>query len=662
MKSRCYLAITLLFIGLTGCSQKDMINSPLITEVVDLVAERHISPKALNDELSLQIFETFLQKIDVDKLFITLDEVERLQSAAQSLDDELRRGSLAFLPEAIAILFAGIERAEGYVDDYLQSEIELFTDERLETSGKKRQYVNKQALKQRWGLTVKQKYLEELYLKEVVESHLSFAEQRTIALQQTKSFYRDYFYELKSKSEDDLIEDYVNAYLSCNDYQSSFLSPESRAEWDVQFNRNFVGVGISIETTIDYPKIQEVFFDGPAWKTQKIQEGDILMKISNKENQWVDVAGLPLQKVTDLLKGEKGSKVVLRTKNPQKDIKDIEVERGQIFLSKTISFIINDKETAAKIGYISLPRFYSADGGCAQHVLNELAKLSAQNVEGVLLDLRNNQGGSAWEAREIIGYFLSGNKTMQMVSRDDHRTYQDEDPAVQYAGKLIVMVNERSSSASELLSGNLQDYNRAIIVGSQTFGKGTVQRFVEIIDDESSKKLGDVKLTIAKFYTGNGRSSQYHGIVPDIILPSENRYLETGERARKNALVFEDLASETSNSTPDFEQSIRELDKLSKARQAKSAYFLQVEKRAILKEAAATHSTISLNYQEFKRKKTNIDGQQLGSPTAEKIIINTIATSKFEGEKAKYWKSKLQKDPCLYESTAIMLDYLKRDG
>ena len=662
MKSKYHIIIVLLFICSSGCSQKNTIKSALVNEIVETVQENHISPKELDDELSKQVFDAFFYKIDPDKQLFNLDEINQLKLAEKSLDDELKNGSTLFYTEAIDLLFGGIKRAEKYANEYLEHKIEIFKEESVESNQSKLHFVNNEALKERWGLNIKKQFNEELYLTEIVNPTLTFEEQKRIALEKTKVFYRDYFYKMTSLTGEELFEQYINAYLSCNDYQSTFLSPKSKAKWDSEFNRTFVGVGLSIETTMDYPEINDIVFDGPAWKTKKINRGDILMKVSNEENQLIDVAGLPLKKVIDLLKGTKGSKVTVRIKNSKNNIEDVVIERGQVLLSKTMSFVIKDKKDKAKIGYIYLPRFYSSGEGSAQDLLNELQKLISQEVDGVILDLRNNQGGSAREAREIVGYFLNGGATMQMVSKENLRKFEDEDTTAQYSGKLIVMVNEKSSSASELLSGTLQDYNKAVIVGSQTFGKGTVQNFFEIIDEETSTKFGDIKLTIAKFYTGNGRTSQYNGIVPDIVLPSDNRHIKTGERVKQNALQFKNLEPIVTKKNDNFEQSLYQLEKLSKARQAKNVYFQQVEKKALLKKKSKTHSLVKLNYKDFKKEKENSRGHKVLNTPDEKIVVISTATSNLEIEKNEYWKLKLENDEYLFESILIMQNYLELAG
>ncbi len=660
MTIRYYIGITLLLIGWTGCAQNNDSKSPLITKVVEVVTENHIAPKVLDDQLSKQIFHAFLQKIDREKHIFTADEVEQLKSAEQSLDDELKNGTTRFFSEATEILFKGIERAEKYVADGLKNKIEIFKVDQVESNDAQGDFVKNENLKKRWESTIRKQWMEELYISEIVHPDQTFEAQKAIALKKTKLFFQDYFYKLKSQTREDLLEDYLNAYLFCNDYQSSFLSPETREEWDTKFNRNFVGVGLVIETTIDYPVIKEVLFDGPAWKTKKIDRGDVLRKISNSENQLMDVAGLPLSKIIELLKGEKGSKVVVNIKKADHRIEEVEIERGQVALSKTMSFIIKEKNANIKIGYIYLPRFYTSEEGAAADVLAALNKLKKEQVEGIILDLRNNQGGSAGQAREIVGYFLKGERVMHMMAKGNHRTFEDDDPAAQYAGKLLVMVNEKSSSASELVSGNLQDYQKAIIVGSQTFGKGTAQNFFDIINEESAEKLGDVKLTIARFYTGNGRTPQYHGIVPDIILPSENRYVETGERAEKNALKFENLTPTFTSPDPEFEQLLSQLEKLSKTRQAISKYFQQVEKKALLKKVDSAPAPLQLNYDNYKKEKEKFSAALDENNLVGKLIVNTMATSEFEEEKTKYRRLNIENDEYLYESMLIMQDFLKK--
>ena len=553
----------------------------------------------------------------------------------------------------------GVSRVKEYISEGLDKEISIFEEVYFESDANKIDFQKgEKELKKHWELIIKKRFIEDLYLIENIKPNLNPKAQKALALKKTSTFFKDYIDQISEQSSSQLLEKYANAYLTNIDYQSAFLSPESKAEWDAKFDRSMVGVGINFETTLTYPKINNVLFDGPAWKTKRIKAGDFLMKISTEENILIDVAGFSSNKIIDLLKGKEGSVVNVVIKNAAHKTEEVAITRGQVSLSQAMSFVLKEKSSSKKIGYIYLPRFYRGEEGCASHVLKELQKLKEKNVEAIIFDLRNNQGGSSAEAIKIIAYFLKGGTVMQTKYADgNHRTFEDDDETVQYSGDLMVLVNERSGSASELLAGTLQDYNRALVVGNQTFGKGTVQRFFDVMDEKGVEKFGAVKLSIASFYTGLGRSTQYHGISPDFILPNKRMYTKTGERAVKNALKFEDIDTLKTETNINQEQVLQKMQLLSKTRLLNNDYFVQLQQAAILERDKK--STISLNYKTYKSKKDQLKENNLKPKPIENFVVLDLSPDEYEKGKTKHWKNKLERDQSVYESYLIMNDYLR---
>ncbi|MCB0632200.1 MAG: hypothetical protein KDD15_20810, partial [Lewinella sp.] len=402
------------------------------------------------------------------------------------------------------------------------------------------------------------------------------------------------------------------SYLSVNDYQSDFMSPAERAAWNASFNRSLVGTGVRFEIKGDYPEITEVYVDGPAWKTERIRTGDRLLGIQTDDDGHVDFAGRSGDGVSRMLAGPEGSIVRLQLQHADGQIEVVKVTREQFALSRTTAAVFGGK-SGEKIGYIRLPRFYSGNYSSATDVLADLSYLKAEAVSGIILDLRNNKGGSVAEAVHIIGYFLRGGTVMQAVYRDGrHRMLPDDDPLAQYEGKLMVLVNEGSASASELTAATLQQYSRAVIVGRQTFGKGTIQRFFEIIDERTGRKMGDVKLTIGGFYAGEGYATQYRGVMPDIVLSLESPAGITGERKVKNALRIDHLPSYPGQHSPSFVAVLRQ------KRQDRN--LLSADRREVL--------TLDMKPETSDREKA-------------------------------HWELVLLKDVDLYESFLIINDYLE---
>lgn len=668
MRLRYLLGFFLLTITTVGCGQElEQNDSSFFKSLLEVVAEKHLSPQPINDELSKQIFNSFLQEIDPEKKLFTTAELNQLKRSEELLDDELLNGTSFFFEEVRTLLKKRISKANEYADFWLNKEIDINQEVYFESDPTKIDFAkNNQLLKNRWQLMIKKHFVEELYLTQIVEPNLPLEEQKAIALKKIKLFFNNYFIEISSQTRAELLEVYANAYLVNNDYQSQYLSPAAKAEWDAKFSRTFVGVGLSIETTLGYPIIKNVVFDGPAWKTKKINDGDILMKIFNENKDTIDLAGLPLAAIVSLLKGEKGSTVKIAIRNSENEIKEVEIVRAQLSLSLAMSFIIEDEINDTKIGYIYLPRFYRGDEGSSSHILNELKYLNDNKVEGIIFDVRDNKGGAAGEAINILSYFLNGGVVMQAkYANGAHRLLEDKDESVTYAGRLIVLVNDKSSSASELFSGTLQDYKRAIVVGSQTYGKGTIQRFFEITDTTEATKFGDVKLTIGSFYTGNGRSTQYNGVMPDVILTSENKYIKTGERSLENALKFDGInPSETITDTA-YNQLLADLALLSNKRQLMNPYFIEMEQTALINRDNQQHYLMNLSFESYKMDKEK--AREILSTNNQNPVVNLkinvlSSLNKYPQGKTAYWKSKLEKDNYISECLAIMNDYADLDS
>ena len=448
--------------------------------------------------------------------------------------------------------------------------------------------------------------------------------------------------ERKRKSKAEWYQALINSYLAVNDYQSSFLSPTEKAKWDAAYHRSLVGTGIRFDITDTHPRIAEVFPDGPGWKTGRIKTGALLLGISTEDGGFIDFAGMPGEEVGSYLRGKPGSTAIIKVRQPGGETEQVAITRERYALSRARAWVLEGQPGQPRVGYIRLPRFYAGEQGCAADVLANLRYLNEEGVEGILFDVRDNQGGSSREAVELIGYFLRGGPVMQARYADGrHRVLEDEDSTAQYSGPLIVLANENSSSASELMAATLQQCGRALIVGSQTYGKGTIQQFFALGNNSHGQSYGDVKLTIGAFYAGKGYATQYRGVIPDIALPTENRYLPTGERKVENALQFSHL--------PEFESSrdtasLEALRRKSLGRQEKSEYFQAVEKLALKKK----HGKEKDQEQEAPAVRGS-PGRRLG------MIWEEQPSERLKA----YWEDKVLTDYYLFESYLIMNDYLE---
>jgi len=480
------------------------------------------------------------------------------------------------------------------------------------------------------------------------------------------------FQAIKKITPQDRLEQYVDAYLKIHDVQTEYLSKAKKEEWDNRINRLMVGIGIQLEIVNELPKIKEVVIGGPAWKTNQLSAESVILKVAEEEADFVDLIGLTMSEILELIKGKQGSKVRLSIKKPNGNIEEITITRDKIELELAKSFLLKDKNSAYDIGYIRLPRFYAGEEGCAVHVHNQIKALKAKKTDGIIFDLRNNKGGYARGAIDIMSYFLEGGPVMQTKHKDgNHRIIEDEDGSILWDGPLIVLVNSNSGSASELLSGTMQDFKRGIIVGSPaTFGKGTMQRFLDVIieENETTKSIGEIKMTVGAFYPASGRSTQYFGIQPDIVLPDDFLYIKSGERAYKHTLKTENLPfTETIQKVNQFEN-LDKIKNLSNQRVQNNKQFKMAMTKAKTLKENQEKTKMPLAFNSFKdyQKQQQIQQnqyQEIFQPI-DNFQVDFIAQSSTQLEndaisnKKEKWINRIQQDPYIYECFWIMNDMI----
>lgn len=644
--------------GYSQSTQPD--DSLLLTRVLSTVQSNHLMPKAVDANLSEQIFNGFLQALDAEKSIFTMEDIHALGEYRYLIGEEFAAGTSGFFDAAISRYETTVKEMEAFYKEELERKMDIHQAGVLESDLQKRDYAfDRMALQERWRLLLTQQFIQELLRVEQIHPDLQSAAQEEMAKERMKRDVNRYFSESLPHSREALIEEYVNAYVQLNDYQSQYLSVESKQTWDAQFNRNFVGVGVSIETTLDYPIVKEVLFNGPVWKSKQVRAGDKLIAIAQGEQDFVDLAGMSLTEVLDLLKGEKDSAVRIQVRHPDSKIEDVMIAREQITLELASSHILSHVQSEKKVGYLRLPRFYQGEAGCAAHILSQLNSLNTQNVEGIIFDLRNNQGGSAREAVMIMGYFLEGGTVMQArYTEGRERQLQDRDPEMQYDGKLIVLVNERSGSASELTAGTMQDYGRAIVVGSQTYGKGSIQRFFGLTESTDSIQLGEIKLTIGAFYTAAGRSTQFNGIQPDIVLPSPSMHIETGERGIAHALTFEDLPIADSKIEQATLPALDEIRRRSEARVLGNPHYAHITQAAVERKAKRDNSLIEINYTEMKALAEQSQALVDRSKRIQGFRADVQVVDETTKEVREHWRTKLEADHDLHECFWMMRDWM----
>ncbi len=523
-----------------------------ITTFVNYV---HFSPHELNDSYSEEVFDIYLESLDGRKQFFTSQEVDQLKSSMGKLDDQIKTFDLSFFKESYHLYLEAFERAENIYEKILETPFDYTLNEELQRDPEKLDFQkDTAALQDYWRKILKYETLGRILDKQNArlegEPELSFEEIEVEARKGTREMYDRYFNRMRDfLREEDLFDQYMNAITMANDPHSNYFSPKKKEDFEIDMSGKLEGIGARLTKDGEYTKVVSIVPGGPAWKGKQLEAKDLIAKVAQGDEEPVDVRGWRTDDVVQLIRGEAGTTVRLFVKKPDETMEEISIVRDEVEIGQSFvkSFIIEDEEIDKRVGYIKLPRFYfefDGDKRSSTDMAEELRKMNAENVEGVILDLRFNPGGSLSDVVDISGLFIEGGPVVQVKAReDDPYIWKDKDKKVQYDGPLVILVNHFSASASEILAAAMQDYNRAVIVGStSTFGKGTVQRFFQL--DQAFRgnnpydNLGDVKLTIQKYYRINGGSVQLRGVIPDIILPDTYMYMEMGEKEYDNPLEW----------------------------------------------------------------------------------------------------------------------------
>lgn len=595
----------------------------------------HLNKVEWNDELAGRALDNFLEALDFERVFFLATDVERFKEQAATLDDQVKRGELAFALDVYATFRDRVSNRVAFAEALLEQPIDTSVDERYEWKRKDAPWpADEAAWDDLWRKRIKHQYLSRIVSDEISaeqdaldqeeedkRSHSETVNATLDPVEFVRKSLRRYLNVISDNDDTWVYERYLSAFAKAFDPHTDFLSPNNREDFEINMKLSLQGIGAMLSNEDGAAKVERLIPGGPAELDGRLQPGDKIIAVAQGDEEAVDVLHWPLYKTVRLIRGDKGSKVVL-TVIPNSDpsgttITKIDLVRDEVKLEEQAAKGELRSVTTATgetnlVGVITLPDFYAdfkgGDDGetrsCTRDVLNILNDLLAQGATGIILDLRNNGGGSLTEAIEMTGLFIESGPVVQVRDRRRVRALFDRDPNVAYSGPLVVLVNRLSASASEILAGALQDYGRAVIVGdSKTHGKGTVQTLTEL--SSANPQLGSVKVTTASFYRIAGGSTQLRGVTPDIIVPSFMETLEVGEDLLPNALPYSTVPeaeytpfiengdliallqrkSEERRSTDPRFQSFNDLLARAKERQQESAISLKLEERQHLVES-----------------------------------------------------------------------------
>jgi carboxyl-terminal processing protease len=653
------------------------------------LSQAHYKPVVYNNDFSEKFLQLYLERLDVNKKFLLKEDVEKLRAYKHKIDDEISQGEFSFFHTSYDLITKRVNDVNGFFREILDKPFDFTLDENIETDSKKLEYSNTlPELKEAWRKALKFQVLNRIVntieekdsLGTTVPTPEEFSEMERNAREKVLKANEDYFRRLTRLNKNDRFNQYLSIIANLHDPHTEFFPPKDKKNFDIQMSGQLEGIGAQLVERDGFIRVSSIVPGSASYKQGELKAGDIILKVGQGNKEPVDITDMRLDDAIELIRGKKGTEVRLTVKKPSGDIKVIPIIRDVVILEETYARSAIVTLGKKKIGLIHLPSFYADFGksgarNCSRDVKIELEKLKSENVDGVVIDLRNNGGGSLNDVIRMAGLFFGKGPVVQVMQRDRSTplVYADEDPSIVYGGPLAIMVNENSASASEILAAAIQDYKRGIIIGSKaTFGKGTVQQFMNLDDYlmaafDSLKPLGSVKLTIQKFYRINGGSTQLRGVEPDIILPDVFKYVEEGEKDLNYPLPWDEI-SKANYAPVKGGPDIQKLKKQSQQRVNKEERFRLIEEWALELKKDRDLSSYSLNFSKFreqeKERKTKykkydpafeeISGMDIITPGAD---LKTWGTDTIKINRNRDWHKNLKKDPYLMETINIMGDY-----
>lgn len=666
----------------------------------------HFQPVDVNDEFSAKAFDIYMERLDGGRRWLTEKEVKQLEKYRDKMDDQAVTGSYELFDLSLQYFNEGLKKTRTFYEEALKKDFDFSKPGSIELDGEKRGWAkNDKELQSYWSAWAKYETLtryddlmekrekaqeykaeEAEEGKEMSEEDLAYKSKSdedlmTEAREEAKKYFDRWYDRLEKMKRNDHLSTYLNAVTAVFDPHTNYYEPIDKENFDISMSGKLEGIGARLQTDGDYTKVSDIVVGGPAWKQGDLEESDLIKAVAQEKEDAVDISGMTINEVVQLIRGKKGTKVTLTVKKVNGAETKITIERDVVITSEGFakSLMTKTKE-GEKVGYIRLPRFYAdfqdRNGRrCAKDVAIEVEKLKEQNVEGIVIDLRNNGGGSLRDVVKMSGLFVEDGPVVQVKSRGRKpEVLEDTDSSVQWDGHLIIMVNNFSASASEILAAALQDYDRAVIVGSPTFGKGTVQRFFDldraISGNSDLKPLGSVKLTTQKFYRVNGGSTQLKGVTPDIILPDNYKYIETGESENEYPLKWTEIAPvEATQNVYDLTSIKPLLQAKSKARVSKSSIFNKIDENAQRLKSQRDDSEYPLNYEAYNSEEAALEKtaeafEGMFDNIVNKNVVNLkVDLAAFEEDESKAARNKdfienLQKDVYLEEVLHIMHDMI----
>ncbi len=596
-------------------------HAKLLKRVGLFLKEMHYSPQQINDQFSQTVFKAFLKELDDDKNLFLQSDIDKFKPYATRIDDELNGAAIESFYAIQEVYSIRYDEVIAVYRTILDKPFDFTVNEYYESNPDKTTYpADIKERDDRWRKRLKFAVMSRLV--DMMDDREKNKDKKDFIVKADSTLEREardavrkqmdrYFSTRKTREQtDELFSTFINAITSSMDPHTNYFPPVDLRSFNESMSGRFYGIGAQLKEEDGKIMISSLVSGGPAWKGGELKENDEIIKVGQGDQEPVDVTGYSVSDAVKLIRGsEKGSEVRLTVRKSDGTIKVIKLIRDNIKLEDTYakSAIFNGKK---KIGYIYLPEFYAdferIDGArCARDVEKEIEKLKMEKVDGIIMDLRGNGGGSLYDVVQMVGFFIPSGPVCQVKGREvteKSNVLRDTDERLQYGGPLAVMVDGGSASASEIFAAAIQDYKRGIIIGSSsTYGKGTVQRNVALDPNHplnQQDEMGSVKMTIQKFYRVNGGATQLRGVTPDIILPDRYDYLKFREKDNPSSLRWDEISKASYNEWNGFPSVQQALSRYTLSSQH-AANFTQI-KQVIQTIDSLSQKPYTLNLEQYR--------------------------------------------------------------
>ncbi|MFQ3296206.1 MAG: carboxyl-terminal processing protease [Polaribacter sp.] len=663
--------------------EKDKI---LVYVLKNILTRGHFVVKDINDDFSEQVYKSFINGLDPSKRYFTQEDLKEFSKFKYEIDNQLLQDDVSFYTAVYSHFTKKIKNAQSYYVELLEQPFDFNKNETIDIDYEHVPFAkNENELIDYWRKQLKLNVLSRVQSKlEKQEDQIkkdkkfekkSFKNLEKEARAEVLKNMDELYLRIEELEHEDWFSTFLNSVVGAFDPHTTYMAPRIKERFDQDMSGKLEGIGARLLKKGIYTEIFELVSGGPAWKQGELESGDIILEVAQGDKEPLDIVGMRLDDAIKFIKGKKGTEVRLTVKKKlDGSTRIISIIRDVVELEETfVKSTIVEKE-GKKYGLIDLPRFYidfedvidGRDSG--KDMEKEIARLKSENVTGLLIDLRNNGGGSLKTAIEIAGLFITEGPVVQVKYRGQEPIVKnDEDPKMQWDGAVVVLVNELSASASEIFAAAMQDYGRAIIIGgNQTYGKGTVQSIIPINNfyPKYEKDLGAIKMTIQKFYRVNGGSTQIEGVYSDIAMPNRYSYMKFGERDLEGALIWDKVPQAKytkTNSYENFSDVINE----SKNRIATDTKFKLINEYAKWLKKNQENTSYSLNIKDFSKENKLLESASKKYSAAFKYDSNlNFKSPKYEfplmkkdsilADKRNAWHKSLAKDIYVAEALNVL--------